>query len=124
MGNGAMAIGPKLPRPSSTLPSPTSRSTPISGHYGIVCHLPARLLRLDARELDHLGPFLDFFVEQRTKFCGAQRYRRAAKFSKAGLHPGISKNGVDLMIEFADDLCRGVPRRADASPKAGFIIRQ
>jgi hypothetical protein len=31
MGNGALAIGPKLPRPSSTLPEPTFPSEQLSG---------------------------------------------------------------------------------------------
>jgi hypothetical protein len=33
MGNGALAIGPKLPRPSSTLPTQSTRNVSYHGEY-------------------------------------------------------------------------------------------
>src|SRR5882672_10792178 len=38
MGNGALAIGPKLPRPSSTLPQPTSVKS-VGGKKLLACEL-------------------------------------------------------------------------------------
>src|SRR5262245_35662280 len=61
--------------------------------------LPIRgSVRLDARELDHLGPLLGFLGNEFPEIGGRERDHGAAALGKPRLDLGISKAGVDLLV--------------------------
>src|SRR6516164_9361717 len=80
-------------------------------------------LRLDVRELDHLGPFLGFVSNQLAKIDWRARERRAAEVGDARLERGIVEAGVDLLVELVDDLGRRLIGRTDAVPLACLVAR-
>ena len=61
-------------------------------------------VRLDACELDHLGPFLDFVGDELFKVGGGTREHRGSQVGEAFLHVGIGKSGIDLLVELLDNL--------------------
>jgi len=67
MGNGALAIGPKLPRPSSTLPKATSLSkrADAAGHADAVHRVANALVERETLS----GQEIDDII--RTALCGA-----------------------------------------------------
>src|SRR5262245_62625233 len=66
---------PPRPRHACRKARPTSRG--------------AGLLRLDARELHHLAPFLGFVDDELAELTGTHRQRLAAELGDAHLHLGI-----------------------------------
>jgi hypothetical protein len=63
----------------------------------------AASFRLEARELDHLAPFLSFVRDELSEVGGRARQQRAAQIGKPRLDLGIGKPGVDLLVELVDD---------------------
>src|SRR5262252_6260264 len=80
-------------------------------------------VRLDARELDHLGPLLGFVGDQLSELSRRLRQRHAAEISETGLHLRVVESRVDLLVEFVDDLGRRAFRCADAEPETPFVAR-
>src|SRR5262249_51716501 len=89
-----------------------------NGRYGIFGQDRFGSLRLDARELDHLRPFLGFVGDQLPKFGGREREDRATEIGKPRLHRGIGESRIDLLVECVDDLGGRVPGCAEAAPRA------
>src|SRR5262249_31350811 len=56
-------------------------------------------LRLDAGELDHLGPLLGSFGDQLTEVGGRARKRRAAQVGKLRLDFRVGERGINLPVE-------------------------
>src|SRR5713226_3727395 len=81
-------------------------------------------LRLDAGELDYLGPFLDFVHNEPTKFGGRHRHWNGAQIRKLCLHLGVGEPRVDLLVELFNDLVRRVPGGADPLPASSLISGQ
>src|SRR5215831_14834514 len=81
-------------------------------------------LRLNARELHHLGPFLNVLGDELAELGGRTCKRRVAKVFNPRFHRGIGKNGIDLLVEFFDDIRRCIHWRADAQPRARIVARQ
>src|SRR5215468_11650556 len=79
------------------------------------------LVRLRARQLDHLSPFLGFLDEELTEFGGRARERRVTELSKPRLYIRICEAGVNLHIQFGDDFRRCVLGRADAIEAACLV---
>ena len=75
-------------------------------------------IRLDAGELDHLGPLFGFFRDELAEVGGRAGKRRAAQVGKPRLDLRIGEARVDLPVELVDDLGWRVPGRADAVPGA------
>src|SRR5262245_65566257 len=80
-------------------------------------------LRLDVRRPDHLAPLLGFVGDEFAEVGGRARQRRTTYIAKARLELGIGERGVDLLVEFADDLSGRAPRHADAVPVACLVTR-
>src|SRR5262249_59183696 len=79
-------------------------------------------LRLDAGELDHLGPLLGFFDDELPKFSGRADNRCASQVGKPRLHLGITESRVDLLVELLDDLGRRSLWCADAEPITRLVV--
>jgi hypothetical protein len=79
------------------------------------------LIRLDARDLDHLGPFLGFVRDELAEARGRHRHRLGAQFGKPRLQLGVSQSGIALRVELGDDLGGRVLWRAEAVPGACLI---
>src|SRR4029434_8418477 len=71
-------------------------------------------LRLKPRELHHLAPLLGFLGDEPTERGGRAGKRLTAYFGKPCAHRGIAQRGVDLAVEFIDDLGWRVLRNGDA----------
>src|SRR5262245_10419828 len=80
-------------------------------------------VRLRARELDDLCPFVGFFRNAPCVLARRERKHLAAKVGKACLHLRVGEGGIDLPVERVDDLRRRVLRRADAGPRARLKTR-
>src|SRR5262245_57943678 len=80
-------------------------------------------IRFDARELDHLGPFLGFLGNQLSKVDGRTPNYYAAQIGNACSKLGISEACIDLCIQVIDDLRRCGFWCAEAEPVARFIPR-
>ena len=61
-------------------------------------------LRLDAHELDHLGPLLGFFGDELSELGGCHRQRHTADFGQSHYHFGITQHGIHFAIELLDDV--------------------
>src|SRR5262245_4883782 len=81
-------------------------------------------VRLDAGELDHLGPFLGFVGDKLAELGRRSRQRRAAEISETGLHLRVVQSRVDLLVELIDDLGRRGLRYAEAVPITPLVARQ
>ena len=68
--------------------------------------MSAGSVRLDACELDHLGPLLDFVGDELFKVGGRTREHRGSQVGEAFLHVGIGKSGIDLLVELLNNLRR------------------
>src|SRR5262245_38957090 len=55
--------------------------------------------RLDAREFDHLAPFLRFVGDELAKVGGREREHVATQVGKPRLHLGIGEGRIDLLVE-------------------------
>ena len=81
-------------------------------------------VRPDARELHHLGPFLNVFGDELAELGGRTCKRRVAKVCNPRFHRGIGENSIDLLVEFLDDIGGRILWRADTQPRARIIARQ
>ena len=108
------------------------RQTPaIRGTEFMECRLPSgsASLRLDARELDHLAPFLGFVGDELAEVGGrAAQARVPPRSASRAFILGSARAGVDLLVELVDDLGGRVLGRADAdttrSPRSPAQIRR
>src|SRR5262245_29976228 len=101
------------------------RSTPIreTEHYG-TCRRRAASFRLDAGELDDLGPFLGFFGNEFGEVGSRTAKHSTAQIGNSLLHFGIDQGFIDFLVELVDDPSRRTVRRSDAEPGAGLELRQ
>jgi hypothetical protein len=80
------------------------------------------LLRLDARELDHLGPFLDIFGDELRELVRRVRWHRHdAKSSEALLDVWIEHRRVGLLVECRDDFRRRALGSAETNPGSRLV---
>src|SRR5262245_32972187 len=80
------------------------------------------LLRLDPGELDHLGPFLDVFLDELLELGRRiRRHRNGAKICEPLLDGRIEHGGVGLLVEHGDHLGWRAPRRAEADPARRLV---
>src|SRR5215813_5784687 len=84
---------------------------------------PFRSLRLDARKLDHPGPFLGFLGDEVTEIGRRQRKLTATFVGKPRLYFEIGESGVDFLVEPIDDLGWRTLGRADAEPGTCLVAR-
>jgi hypothetical protein len=63
-------------------------------------------LRLDARELDHIGPFLGFLSNEISEVGGRAGKDRVAQVGEPRLELGIGEARIDVVIEPVDNLGR------------------
>jgi hypothetical protein len=63
-----------------------------------------RLVRLDAHELDHLGPLLGFVGYELSELDRCHRQRHTADFGQALYNFGITQQGIHFAIELPDDV--------------------
>src|SRR5262249_38024520 len=94
-----------------------------NGIYGISSAADAELLRLDVGCPDHLAPLFGFLGDEPAKVCGRDDKRRYSQVGKPRLDLGIGEAGIDLLVEFLDDLGGCVLGNADAIPVARLIAR-
>src|SRR5499427_10269346 len=78
-------------------------------------------IRLDAGELDHLAPLLDFIRDELAQLGWRARQRRAAKVGQSRLHSGIRERSVDLLAELVDNFGGRAVGSADAVPLARYV---
>src|SRR5215831_20641992 len=81
-------------------------------------------VRPDARELHHLGPFLNVLGDELAELGGRTCKPRVAKVCNPRFHRGIGENSIDLLVEFLDDIGGRILWRADTQPRARIIARQ
>src|SRR5215471_8210331 len=63
---------------------------------------PSASVRLDSRELDHLGPLLCFISDELAEVRRRAREWDSPKVRKPCLHVGVRKSDVNLPVEFLD----------------------
>src|SRR5580700_10710081 len=80
--------------------------------------ISTRSLRLDVRELDHLGPFLGFVGNELAEIGRRASEWHGAQSGKPRLQCGIGEAGIDLLVELVDDVDGRALRRADAVERA------
>src|SRR5262245_43308005 len=93
---------------------------------GGLLYLPSRIscsLRLDACELDHLGPLLGFLGDQLSEVATLERKDRNARIGKPRNDLGISQTSIDFAMELLDDVGRRAPRSDEATPAARLEVR-
>src|ERR1700676_2721524 len=73
-----------------------------------------RSLRLDVRELDHLGPFLGLIGNELAEIGGWAGKCHGAEIGKPLLQRGIGEAGIGLLGLLVDDVGWRVLGRADA----------
>src|SRR5215813_10198849 len=79
--------------------------------------------RLNVRKLHHLAPLLSFLRNELAEVAGRAWKCGGTQLGKPRLHVGISEGGVDLLVEFVNNLYGRVAWRADAGPEAKLIAR-
>src|SRR5262245_43370576 len=110
------------------------RATPLAhGDYQHEEHIPIALscgmvkpgsLCLDTRELDHLGPLLDFRGNEHSEIAGRAGKRRRAQIGKSRTQLRISEARIDFCVEFLDDLGGCILSRAKSKLIARVVARQ
>src|SRR5215831_17097836 len=75
-------------------------------------------VRLNAGELDHLGPLLGFVGDQLSKLSRRSGKNRAANIGKSSLQLGIGEADIDFCVQRSDDLRWHVFGCKDARPLA------
>src|SRR5262249_40399492 len=103
-----------------TSSAPATRRTEGYGRSGYV----RGSVRPDARELHHLGPFLNVLGDELAELDGRTCKRRVAKVCNPRFHRGIGENSIDLLVEFLDYIGGRILWRADTQPRARIIARQ
>src|SRR4029453_17668491 len=78
-------------------------------------------LGLDARELDHLGPFLGFGCNESTELDGAKNHRDGANIAEPRPDVRRSQPGIDLAVESFDDFHWRAGGRTDPLPCPLFV---
>src|SRR5262249_37150616 len=79
-------------------------------------------LRLDARELDHLGPFVDVFGDELGELVGrVRRHRHGAEIGEPLLDVRVEHRRVGLLVERRDDLARRAPWNAETDPARRLV---
>src|SRR6476620_5906419 len=81
------------------------------------------LLRLDARELNQLGPLLGFVGDELSEVGGRTRKHVTSKVGEAALYRGIGESAIDLFVKLFDNFCGRGFGRADSIPSIGFVAR-
>src|SRR5499427_8859324 len=81
-------------------------------------------LGLDARELDHLGPFLGFGCNESAELGGAKNHWDAADIAEPRPDDRRSQPDIDLAVEPFDDLHWRAGGRADPDPGPRLVSRQ
>src|SRR5215471_8314207 len=71
--------------------------------YGISCPIRGSV-RLDACELDHLGPLLRFVGDELSELDRCHWHRHAAEFGQTYYHLGIGEHGIDFVVQPLDDV--------------------
>src|SRR5262245_35483452 len=79
---------------------------------------------LGTGELDDLPPLLGIVDDELAEIGGRAGKHRATEIGKPRLQLGIGERGVDLRIEFRDDVRRRVFGRAETGPLARLETRQ
>src|SRR5262245_52659534 len=105
---------------------PTNRSSALATGLQIraVTRQRAPSFRLDAGELNHLGPLRDLVDDLLREVGGRARQHGAAKLDKLRADLAISEPGVGGLVELVDDLGRCALGRADAEQAARLIARK
>src|SRR6266581_1070487 len=104
-------------------PGPDSRLAEISPNETLwnVGTCP-RSLRLDARELDHLGPFVDIFGDELGELVRrVRRYRHGAEIGEPLLDVRVEHRRVGLLVERRNDLRRRAPWNAETDPARRLV---
>src|SRR5262249_23886112 len=92
-------------------------------HNGRLWNVLAGSLRLNARELDHLGQLLGFGSNELSEFGRRHRHRHAPKVGDPRLKLWVGEDGIDLSVELLDDLSGRVFRHANAVPRTRLVTR-
>src|SRR5580700_7909837 len=85
--------------------------------------ISTRSLRLDVRELDHLGPFFGFVGDELAEIGGRAWKWHGAEIGKSLLQRGVGEAGIYLLVELVDDVGRRALGRADAVEAARIVAR-
>src|SRR5262245_22549848 len=83
-----------------------------------------RSLRLDARELDHLGPFVGLGCNESAELGGAKNHWDGADIAEPRPDVRRSQPGIDLAVEPFDDLHWRAGGRAETVPGPRLVSRQ
>src|SRR5215475_13763643 len=78
-------------------------------------------LGLDVRLADYFAPLLGFFDDVLAEVDGRAGEWGLAKIGKPRLYLGVGEGGIDLAVEFANDLRGRVLGRDDAKPIACLV---
>src|SRR5262249_16590076 len=79
---------------------------------------------LDIGRPDHLAPLLGFVSDELAEVGGRARKHRVAQIGDARLDLDVGEAGIDLAVEFIDDLGGRTLGRTNAEPPAGFEAGQ
>src|SRR3954453_19859079 len=88
-----------------------------------VPNAPAGSFRLDAGELDHFRPFLDFIGNELAEVVGRSPNRRGTKIGEACFDRGFGKCRPDFLIELLNDLSGRALWCAKPVPEAHLVTR-
>src|SRR5262245_61962940 len=80
-------------------------------------------LRLDVGGPDHLAPFFSFLLKPPPVIRGRAASDGTAQVGKPHLQFGVRQRGVNLLVEFVDDLGRRVFGCADTYPCSRIVAR-
>src|SRR5262245_61518492 len=83
----------------------------------------SRLLRFDARKLDHFSLFSNFVCHLPAEVSRRAAHRLATKVGEPRLDLGIGKPRIGLGVELADDRGGCVLRRSKAIEVARLVTR-
>src|SRR3981189_2572306 len=80
--------------------------------------------RLDAGELDHLGPLFGFVRDELAEFDRRAHVFHSAQIANPRFYFGIGEASVYFIVPAADDVHGRISRRADADPTARLVARR
>src|SRR5262249_49173113 len=81
-------------------------------------------LGLEVGGVDHLSPLLGFFCHERPEIARRATENNAAEGGELSLQLGIGEAGIDLLVEFIDDLIGRVLGRTDPIPATSLVVWQ